>query len=157
MFLTIIFNDMDYSFKFVGINYLITKKMVKNIFLIMSLIVILSSCEKNPGEGGNVTIAGSVWVKDYNSTFTEFKGEYAAMDEDVFIVYGDNIGYDDKTKTDYLGNYKFNYLRPGNYTIFVYSKDPAMQTVSGEIAIIRHVEVNQSKGVITIPQIIIYN
>ncbi|MDD2387881.1 MAG: hypothetical protein PHP52_13980 [Bacteroidales bacterium] len=132
-------------------------KLVKNILLILSLIVIFSSCEKNPGEGGNVTIVGSVWVKDYNSTFTLLHGEYAAMDEDVFIVYGDNIGYDDKTKTDYLGNYKFNYLRPGKYTIFVYSKDSAMQTVNGEIAIIEHVEITQSKAVFLVPQIIIFN
>ena len=115
------------------------------------------SCEKSPGEGGNITVIGSVWVKDYNSTFTLLHGEYAAMDDDVFIVYGDNIGYDDKTKTDYLGNYKFNYLRPGKYTIFVYSKDSAMQTVNGEIAIIEHVEITQSKAVFLVPQIIIFN
>ena len=113
------------------------------------------SCEKSPGEGGNITVIGSVWVKDYNSTYTEYRGEYAAMEEDVFIVYGDNIGYDDKTKTDYLGNYKFNYLRPGNYTIFVYSEDSSMQTLNNEIAIVKQIEINQSKGVFAVPKIII--
>ena len=132
------------------------KNRSKLLLLLGVLVMVFISCEKNSGEGGNVTIAGSVWVKDYNSTFTLLHGEYAAMDEDVFIVYGNNIGYDDKTKTDYLGNYKFNYLRPGNYTIFVYSKDSAMQTVNGEIAIIEHVEITQSKGVHIVPQIIIF-
>ncbi|MDD2633871.1 MAG: hypothetical protein PHW82_00040 [Bacteroidales bacterium] len=132
------------------------KSFVRNI-LLLSILITLISCEKKPGEGGNVTIAGSVWVKDYNSTFTEYRGEYAAMEEDVFIVYGDNIGYDDKTKTDYLGNYKFNYLRPGKYTIFVYSKDSTMETVNGEIAIIKNIEINQSKGMCLVPQIVIFN
>ncbi|MDD4149038.1 MAG: hypothetical protein PHE33_03325 [Bacteroidales bacterium] len=127
---------------------------MKNIFLILVLITMIS-CEKSPGEGGNITIIGSVWVKDYNSTFTEYRGEYVAMEEDVFIVYGDNIGYDDKTKTDYLGNYKFNYLRPGKYTIFVYSEDSSMQSLNNEIAIIKQIEINQSKGVFTVPKIII--
>ncbi len=117
----------------------------------------LISCEKNPGEGGNATIIGSVWEKNYNSTFTELIGEYAAMDEDVYIVYGDNIGFDDKTETDYLGNYRFNYLRPGKYTIYVYSKDSAMETVTGEIAILKELEITESGQVLSVPQIIIYN
>ena len=116
------------------------KNRSKLLLLLGVLVMVFISCEKNSGEGGNVTIAGSVWVNDYNSTFTLLHGEYAAMDEDVFIVYGNNIGYDDKTKTDYLGNYK----------------DSAMQTVNGEIAIIEHVEITQLKGVHIVPQIIIF-
>jgi hypothetical protein len=121
------------------------------------IVFLFVSCEKNPGEGGNATINGTVWVKDYNTTFTELIGEYAAMQEDVFIVYGDNVGFDDKTETDYLGNYRFNYLRPGKYTIFVYSKDTAMQTVNGEVAILQEVEITESSQVLTVPQITIFN
>jgi hypothetical protein len=132
-------------------------KNLLKIFLFVSILSLLLGCEKNAGEGGNATIVGNVWVKEYNSTFTELLGEYAAMQEDVFIVYGDNIGFDDKTETDYLGNYRFNYLRPGKYTIFVYSKDTSMQSISGEIAIIKQVEVTNSNEILTVPQIIIFD
>lgn len=132
-------------------------KNLLKIFLFVSILSLMLGCEKNAGEGGNATIVGNVWVKEYNSTFTELLGEYAAMQEDVFIVYGDNIGFDDKTETDYLGNYRFNYLRPGKYTIFVYSKDTSMQSISGEIAIIKQVEVTNSNEILTVPQIIIFD
>lgn len=130
--------------------------LIRILFYVM-IVFLFVSCEKNPGEGGNATINGTVWVKDYNTTFTELIGEYAAMQEDVFIVYGDNVGFDDKTETDYLGNYRFNYLRPGKYTIFVYSKDTAMQTVNGEVAILQEVEITESSQVLTVPQITIFN
>jgi hypothetical protein len=127
------------------------------ILLIVVLSSVLVSCEKSAGEGGNATITGSVWVKDYNSTFTALIGEYAGTKEDVYIVYGDNVGFDDKVETDYLGNYKFTYLRPGNYTIFVYSKDSTMASVSGEVAIVKEVEILESDQTIEIPQIEIFN
>ncbi len=123
----------------------------------LALFVGLASCEKSPGEGGNATIIGSVWEKNYNSTFTELIGEYSAVDQDVYIVYGENVGFDDKVETDYLGNYRFNYLRPGIYTIYVYSEDSSMTTVSGEIAIIKQVEITESNQILTVPQIVIYN
>ncbi len=127
-----------------------------NIILVLILFVGFTSCEKSPGEGGNATIVGSVWVEDYNSTFTDLLGEYAAMQQDVFIVYGDNVGFDDKVETDYLGNYRFNYLRPGKYTIFVYSKDSSMTTIDGEIAVLKEADITKSDQVLTVPQILIF-
>jgi signal peptidase I len=115
------------------------------------------SCEKSAGEGGNATITGSVWVKDYNSTFTSLQSEYAGVKEDVYIVYGDNVGYDDRVETDYLGYYRFNYLRPGKYTIYVFSKDSTLTSPDGKTAIIKEVEIVESDQVLAVPQIIIYN
>lgn len=125
--------------------------------IVLILAFSLFACEKNPGEGGNATVLGSVWVEDYNSTFTDLLGEYAAMDEDVYIVYGDNVGFDDKVETDYLGNYRFDYLRPGKYTIFVYSKDSTMSTINGETVVLKEVEITESNQVLTVPQIVIFN
>ena len=133
------------------------KNYLKIVLLMVTLSILVLSCQKNPGEGGNATIVGSVWEKNYNSTYTELIAEYAAMDQNVYIVYGDNVGFDDKTETDYLGNYRFNYLRPGKYTIYVYSEDSSMQTVSGEIAILKEVEITGTDQILTVPQIIIYN
>ncbi|MBK9456483.1 MAG: hypothetical protein IPO24_13285 [Bacteroidetes bacterium] len=47
--------------------------------------------------------------------------EYYSPDEKVFIVYGDNTAFDDEVSTAYDGTYKFEYLRKGLYTIYVYS------------------------------------
>jgi len=117
----------------------------------------LGSCEKQPGEGGNATITGQVWVRNYNATFTQLLNEYPGMDEDVYIVYGDNIGYDDRTRADYLGNYRFNYLRPGKYTIYVYSKDSTLSSPNGKTVVIKEIEISENAQVYVAPQIIIFN
>ncbi|HOZ30556.1 MAG TPA: hypothetical protein PLL66_06530 [Bacteroidales bacterium] len=126
------------------------------LFLVF-VTIMLSSCEKNPGEGGNATISGSVWVKDYNSTFSSLVSEYAGIKEDVYIVYGDNTGYDDKVETDYLGYYRFNYLRKGKYTIYVFSEDSTMTSPSGKTAVIQEVEITENDQLLVVPQIIICN
>jgi len=119
------------------------------------LFFLLISCEKNAGEGGNSTIYGSVWVRDYNSTFTLLQGEYAGADEDIYIVYGDNIGYDDAIKTDYLGNFQFKYLRPGSYKVYIYSKDSTQLSPSGDIAIVKEVEITGKNQNVQVPEITI--
>lgn len=94
---------------------------MKNLLWIMAL-ALLVGCAKDEGEGGNSSIYGNVNLLMYNETFTLELYEIEAADYDVFIVYGDEIGYSDKTETDYKGNYRFPYLREGDYTIYVYSK-----------------------------------
>ena len=48
-----------------------------------------------------------------------------AADEDVYIVYGDNTSPDDRVFTNPDGEFAFNWLRSGDYTIYVYSEDTA--------------------------------
>lgn len=120
------------------------------------LLLFFSSCEKQAGEGGNCKITGKVWVKNFNSTFTQLISEYPATDEDIYIVYDDHNGYDDKVSTDYKGEFEFRYLRPGNYTIYVYSRDSSLQSASGKTAIIKEVEINKSKEEVILPEIVIY-
>jgi hypothetical protein len=132
---------------------------IKSIVL-ASLVVamfLLSSCEKSAGEGGNATITGSVWVRNYNSTFTSLISEYAGVKEDVYIVYGENVGYDDKVETDYLGYYRFNYLRPGKYKIYTFSKDSTMTSPDGTTVMLKEIEIVESDQVFEVPEIIIYN
>lgn len=126
------------------------------VFIVFSLMIVLfQGCKKEPGEGGNATIKGSVWVKDYNSTYTLLQGEYAGADEDIYLIYGDEAGYGDKVSADYKGCFSFKYLRPGKYTVYVYSKDSSLQTVSGEVAIVSEVEINKRNETIELPQIVI--
>lgn len=130
----------------VGFNYLVG----------LIIIVLVSSCKKPAGEGGKSSIKGSLWVEDWNSSFTIKNGEYAAYDEDVYIIYGDDVSYSDKTKSNYNGEYEFKYLRKGKYKIYVYSKDRTLTSPSGEVSIVKEVEITEKKGAKVVDQIVIY-
>lgn len=130
----------------VGFNYLVG----------LIIIVMVSSCKKPAGEGGKSSIKGSLWVEDWNSSFTIKNGEYAAYDEDVYIIYGDDVSYSDKTKSNYNGEYEFKYLRKGKYKIYVYSKDRTLTSPSGEVSIVKEVEITEKKGAKVVDQIVIY-
>lgn len=125
-------------------------------FLIFLIFFGFYSCEKQAGEGGNASISGTVWVKNYNSTFTQLVSEYPAADEDIYIVYDDHNGYDDKISCDYNGRFEFRYLRSGSYSIYVYSKDSSLQSASGDVAIIQKVEIKKNKENIVLPEIVIF-
>lgn len=122
--------------------------------LIIALNVV--SCKKPAGEGGKVTLRGSVLVEDWNSSFTIKNSEYPGYDEDVYIIYGDDGGYSDRTRANNNGEYEFKYLRKGKYKIYVYSKDKTLTQPSGETSVVKEVEITEKKGVKTVDQIIIY-
>ena len=90
--------------------------------LFVGLVLIFSSCNKEPGRGGTSSIYGKLKVYDING-LGDTTGEYWAMDEDVYIVYGDNDDtYDDDFSTSFDGSFRFDYLTPGEYTLFAYSR-----------------------------------
>ncbi len=91
---------------------------------IAALLLFLISCSKPEGEGGKSAITGKVFVIDYPRGDSKELDTVPASDEDVYIVYGNGSLQDDDTKTNYEGNYAFNYLRPGDYSIFVYGRNP---------------------------------
>ena len=89
---------------------------------------IISSCKKPAGEGGRATITGKIWVENYNAlgsmSGTYFlKGEFAGADENVYIIYGDDVSYGNKIKSGPDGVFEFKYLRKGDYKVYVQSKD----------------------------------
>lgn len=90
---------------------------------ILLLPIFLIACTKEPGEGGTATIVGKIYALDFNAEMTTFRTEYYAPDEDVYIIYGDDTIFNDRTRTNFDGAYRFKYLRPGSYTIFAYSKN----------------------------------
>lgn len=125
-------------------------KLVTVLFIALAL----GSCNKTAGEGGTSSIRGKVWVIDLNAA-GEIVGEYYAMDQDVFIIYGDSDAtYNDKFATSYDGSYVFNNLVEGTYTIFVYSKCDTCQ--SGEEVFIKTIEITEQKQLITVDDLIIY-
>lgn len=128
---------------------------MKKLFFLIA-ITSLFSCKKEEGVGGNNTITGSVWVKNYNSSFTQLIGEYAGKDKYVYIVYGDHEGYDKRVKTDFRGEFSFPYLYPGDYTIYTYTLDSTLTDLSGFVPVIQSVTLEEKKGTTSLEPFIVF-
>ena len=116
------------------------------------LISHLTACLKEPGTGGTSTITGKIYAYDYDSEMNNLRTQYYAPDEDVFIIYGEDSIYSDRTKTSYDGSYRFEYLRPGSYTIFAYSKN-VITKLPPLVAVKEKVQIQSGDQVLTIRDI----
>jgi hypothetical protein len=114
------------------------------------------SCTKEAGEGGNSSIYGKVIVHNYNSNYTVLNDIYDGADEEVYIIYGDDLSYSERIRTSYDGVYEFKYLRPGDYTVFVYSEDSTLTLPSGKYAVIREVKITGNKQTVKADDMIIF-
>ncbi|HRF75191.1 MAG TPA: hypothetical protein PLJ00_01915 [Chitinophagales bacterium] len=136
------------------------KKSVIKIILIIVFATNLWSCTKEPGIGGEATISGKVYAKHYNSTFTVLLSEYYVPDTYVYLVFGDDVNYGTRLKTNYDGEFEFNFLYEGEYTIYTYSIDSAaivnFAVDPPETAIIEKVNINSKDANIDIGDLIIY-
>jgi hypothetical protein len=96
--------------------------MKNSIIFIMLASLSILGCTKGAGPGGRATIKGKVWATNLtNSLITESDSAYQGNVQ-VFISYGDNPSVGDDVRTGYDGTYQFDYLRPGNYKLWTYSK-----------------------------------
>ena len=129
----------------------------KSIFAFSIAIVFIFSwsCKKEAGEGGQASITGKVYVRQYNKTFTTKTAEYYAQGEDVYIVYGNETAVGNRVRTNYDGTYKFSFLRQGNYKVYAYSKDSTFKIPSGQFAEIKLLEIKERKEDVAVPDIII--
>jgi len=131
------------------------KAILKLLLPVAVTAFFLYSCKKEPGEGGNSSIYGKVYVKDYNATFTDLQEEYYGPDIDVYIIYGDDKSYGDRVKTSYDGTYEFKYLRTGTYHVYAYSKDSTMQTTAS-IPVIKDVKITKKSQEVEVPEIVTF-
>ena len=108
---------------------------MKKIGIILSVLFLVVACSKQPGEGGTSSIVGKVKMMDLThldvpgSESIETLTEYYVADKKVYIIYGDEGEiYDDSFETTWDGSYRFEFLRKGKYTLFVYSECEADTT-----------------------------
>ena len=95
---------------------------MKNIVFLLTLSIIITSCNKTEGEGGTSSITGKITVNDVNGD-GELQATFPDADEDVYIIYGsENTTINDKVTASYDGTYRFDNLTAGTYKIFSYSK-----------------------------------
>lgn len=132
--------------------------MKRSLTFILPLLLLTAffSCSKEAGEGGNATIYGKMITHNYNAEFTNLRGIYPSADEDVYIIYGNDRSYSERVRTNYDGVYEFKYLRPGDYTIYAYSKDSTLTLVSEMVAVIRKVTITENKQSVEAEEIKIF-
>lgn len=122
-------------------------KRIAVLFLGLAMLLFAgASCNNHEGEGGTGTVQGFIKLvhhpdDDYNLIVDTMR----AVKTDVFIIYGDQAFYGDDTETDFAGMYQFDYLTPGEYTVFAYStlangeKVAVTETVKLEAGQVAHV------------------
>ena len=97
----------------------------------VAAMLLLPSCNKGPGEGGTGTVQGKVMLVHHpDDNFNLTSDTMAAAKTDVFIVYGDENYFGDDVETGADGGYQFEYLLPGNYTVYAYSILPSGEKVA---------------------------
>ena len=116
--------------------------VLKSLVAGVAAVFLLSSCEKEAGEGGNSSIKGYIHVTDYDAFLINVQGEYPGADEDVYIIYGNDISYGDRIKAGPDGVFEFKYLREGDYKVYVYSADTSL---AGKVAIMKSVSITGKK------------
>ena len=127
-------------------------KSIRILAVTAFALFLISGCIKDSGEGGSSTIIGKVYAYDYNAEMTQLRNQYYAPDEDVYIIYGGDSIFNDRTRTNHDGFFRFEYLRPGTYTIFVYSKNLETK-LPPNLAITKQVEITESNQVIVVDDI----
>lgn len=104
------------------------KKTLLNLFCLTAIAIIAASCNKDEGPGGTACIEGRVFqIVHDDDHYPLIADTLLAVDQDVYLVYGDDTYFGDDTETDEDGTYRFRYLTPGKYTLYAYS-----QSASGE-------------------------
>ncbi len=130
---------------------------MKNLYLLaIGLTLAFTACKKPAGEGGQATIKGRLYVRNYNASFTILNDQYYAQGEQVYIIYGDETAVGNNVRTSYDGSFEFPYLRKGNYKVYALSKD-STSTSSKTIAVLMNVSITKKKEVVTLPTITILN
>ncbi len=126
--------------------------MKSSSIVFFALLAIVTGCTSLPGDGGTSTLQGKVYVERYNETGTLYQ-EYYGGEVRVYLVYGDNVGFDDDTRTSYDGSYKFPFLRKGTYTVFAYSD---CLTCDGSVEVVKStIEITDNNEVVEIPDLVI--
>jgi len=104
------------------------KRSISGLFLIATLFLLMmlpSSCEKIEGRGGTGSISGILTEHFYNDDYSSLILQKPAVDEEIFILYGDEQSVGDREVTGVSGEFRFKYLYPGSYYIYYMTRDSA--------------------------------
>ncbi len=119
-------------------------KTINSLLALIVVTILLPACNKGPGEGGTGTVQGFVKLVHHADDYSLVPDTLVAAKTDVFVIYGDGAYFGDDAETNADGMYRFEYLRPGDYTVFAYSTLPSGEKVAvGETVSLSHGAVAQ--------------
>ena len=116
---------------------------MRNLVILIFSVILFSACSKNPGVGGKASIYGvvnAIYVNEDSFDTIEVSGY---PDTRVYIVYGDGNTQDDDTRTSPDGSFKFEFLNPGDYSIYTYSESLILPSELEEVSMQITVDKNQ--------------
>lgn len=116
-------------------------------------VLLLSGCSKEPGEGGLASIQGKVYVLEYNGNCSELRNEYYGIDEEVYIIAGDDPSYFERVRTGPDGTFWFPYLRKGRYEVYAISEDCEAPGLETTVSI--RVEIEERKQQVTTQNLVV--
>ena len=106
-------------------------RILKCFLMLLMMALLFTACNKGEGKGGTGTIQGYVKLVQHPDDDYQLNADTInAAKTDVFVVYGNDDFYGDDVETGPDGLYRFEYLRPGNYTVFAYSILPSGDKVA---------------------------
>ena len=132
------------------------RQLVQALFA--CFLIAFMGCTRTAGEGGVTTITGNVEIEQRIVITNPLSAIVVpAIDQDVYITYGDRVGPDDRVRTNYDGDFAFYGLRPGDSKIYVYSED-TMPTSNNapDVAIIQQVTIEKGDETLELEPIRIY-
>jgi len=107
-----------------NIEVLVDVKLEKNTTLDLGELIKVNTIAYNEG---SASIKGKVFlINYYNSTSYPnliVKDTSLALDQEIYIIYGNHSTYEDRIRTNYDGTFYFGNLIKGNYKVFLYSED----------------------------------
>lgn len=116
--------------------------------------LLATGCSKDPGEGGRGEIRGVVHEQRYNGS-NPTGNPYPVAEQRVYIIYGDGTYPDDDTRTGPNGEFRFAWLRKGDYRIYTISE--CSSCPSGAEAVFRNAEITGRKDIVNVGTITIRN
>lgn len=129
---------------------------MKQALGIITLCIVMISCNKEPGEGGKAEIRGRLLERQVFVSGVVAAGPYPVIGDNVYIVYGDGADGqfpDDNVDSGPNGEFRFRWLRKGTYT--VYAVGDSYTTESGKTAVPITITIDDRKGVVEIGDLII--
>lgn len=117
-------------------------------------LLAMYGCRKEPGEGGRGEIRGTVYEQRYNSS-TPMGDPYPLAEQRVYIIYGDGAYHDDDTRTGPNGEFRFTWLRKGDYRVYVMSE--CQGCPGGQEGIYMDATISRRKQVVDLGRITVRN
>lgn len=132
---------------------------MKKIAIFLLFGILLYACKKEAGEGGTSIIEGKVYqlsLWDNSGVWDTLEYKLVA-EKEVYIIYSENENdiYDDSFDTHWNGEYRFEFLRKGDYTIYAYANWDSLGVIEGAYPVFKHIKIDANNRTFTLDDFVI--